>query len=157
MNCETRIATKSDWNHSHGISFVSYAAIMLSFSLFLGRCSGSYYGIITPFPRAFENNWRVIGQRRAGARESNGRRWKSIGTASSNDSFGCYTYSAIIVGYYTRIVSRTYKISSPQTGANEIARQHTEGMPRATKRVESWTVIIRVRFSISSNWYFREN
>lgn len=70
-NCRTYCSPKSNWSHSWHL----VCSRLLSRTLFLGRCSGSYYGIITPFPRALENNWRVIGQRRAGgARESNGHR-----------------------------------------------------------------------------------
>lgn len=125
----------------------------LSFLLFLGRCSRSYYGIITPFSRVLENNWRVIGQRRTGARESNERRWKSIGTTSSNDS-----PSVVISSRRCPILCASFRehIRFHRRKLNEMTRQRIERTPRATKRVERWTVI-RVRFPILSNWYFREN
>lgn len=53
------IISKSDRNRLRGI-VCQFCGGSLSCSLFLGRCSGSYYGIITPFS-LFHKRSRIIG------------------------------------------------------------------------------------------------
>lgn len=94
-----------DWNRSHLVRRLLAAARYRSLARSSGRCSGSYYGIITPFPRVAGNNWRVTGRRRgqARARVKRTRRWKSIRAASSNDSRLFYPLDALHAHRFARI------------------------------------------------------